>query len=152
MKSTIIVLFLVYSTVCLAQKTIDYKYDAFNRLTEVKYGNGSVITYSYDELGNRKTLTTLITGIEPVAQELASMVSMYPNPTSGQVDIVITDNQKANITEIKVFDLSGKLILKKPVNRDDKTSQIDLSSFTNGVYNLQFISSKGNFSAKVIKQ
>ncbi len=35
---------------CLAQS---YTYDDLNRLTEVDYGNGTTITYTYDLLGNR---------------------------------------------------------------------------------------------------
>ena len=32
---------------------ITYKYDNLNRLTRVVYDNGTVITYTYDEVGNR---------------------------------------------------------------------------------------------------
>lgn len=36
-----------------AQSTVSYKYDANNRLTKVTYSNGTMVTYTYDELGNR---------------------------------------------------------------------------------------------------
>lgn len=40
-----------------AQGTVKYEYDANNRLTQVKYSNGIVVTYTYDALGNRLTKT-----------------------------------------------------------------------------------------------
>ena len=36
-----------------AQGTISYEYDANNRLTKVTYSSGTVVIYTYDELGNR---------------------------------------------------------------------------------------------------
>ncbi len=39
-----------------AQNSVAYRYDALGRLIEVRYPNGRVVTYSYDEAGNRKTV------------------------------------------------------------------------------------------------
>ena len=36
-----------------AQRTIKYEYDDLNRLTKVTYANGSTVSFTYDELGNR---------------------------------------------------------------------------------------------------
>jgi YD repeat-containing protein len=33
--------------------TLDYKYDALGRLTEVKHPDGSVVSYTLDPAGNR---------------------------------------------------------------------------------------------------
>ena len=41
-----------------AQSTTKYRYDANNRLTQVTYGNGVTITYTYDALGNRLSKKT----------------------------------------------------------------------------------------------
>ena len=35
-----------------------YTYDDLNRLTQVSYGNGTITTYIYDEIGNRTQLQT----------------------------------------------------------------------------------------------
>ena len=44
---------LLMSVQTFAQSTVSYKYDANNRLTKVTYSNGTMVTYTYDELGNR---------------------------------------------------------------------------------------------------
>jgi len=61
MKRSIICLIVTLFAVVMAwaQTTVDYTYDNLNRLTEVKYDNGVIVTYTYDALGNRtkKTLS-----------------------------------------------------------------------------------------------
>ena len=45
-----------------AAANIDYTYDAAGHLTQIDYGNGSVISYTYDNAGNlitRSVATTL---------------------------------------------------------------------------------------------
>lgn len=44
---------LLMSVQTFAQSTVSYKYDANNRLTKETYSNGTMVTYTYDELGNR---------------------------------------------------------------------------------------------------
>lgn len=44
----------------LAQVSNIYEYDNLSRLTKVQYPNGSVITYTYDALGNRLTKTRVL--------------------------------------------------------------------------------------------
>lgn len=48
-----ILAFLIASLQTFAQSSTKYRYDANNRLTQVTYGNGVTITYTYDALGNR---------------------------------------------------------------------------------------------------
>ena len=37
---------------------VTYTYDALNRLTQAEYADGTSYQYEYDEVGNRKALTT----------------------------------------------------------------------------------------------
>ena len=39
---------------------VSYFYDSLNRLTNVDYGNGSVISYIYDPAGNRLTYSAVV--------------------------------------------------------------------------------------------
>jgi RHS repeat-associated protein len=43
----------------LSSHTITYAYDSLYRVTNANYSTGSVFTYTYDEVGNRLTQTTL---------------------------------------------------------------------------------------------
>src|ERR1035441_6426551 len=56
---------------------IIYSYDSLNRLTNADYGNGSVISYTYDAAGNRLTYTGAVAN-----DTIAPSISIT-NPTSG---------------------------------------------------------------------
>lgn len=43
---------IILCTPCLAE-SVTYTYDDLNRLTKADYGNGTAISYTYDEVGNR---------------------------------------------------------------------------------------------------
>ncbi len=53
---TLAILFVSLQT--FAQGTVKYEYDGLNRLTQVSYGNGVTVSYTYDALGNRLTKKT----------------------------------------------------------------------------------------------
>lgn len=55
MRQHSVLIIIVFLLLCLSQVAFGttYKYDNLNRLTRVVYDNGTVITYSYDEVGNR---------------------------------------------------------------------------------------------------
>ena len=56
MKNSLIVSLAVIFVFCWSSQTAlsaTYKYDNLHRLTRVVYDNGTVITYTYDEVGNR---------------------------------------------------------------------------------------------------
>ncbi len=53
----IILLIFFGALIATPVKAVSYVYDDLNRLTQVDYGGGNVVTYSYDELGNRVSLT-----------------------------------------------------------------------------------------------
>ncbi len=59
---------------------------------------------------------------------------LYPNPASQQV--IVTGNF-SSFTEIKLFDLSGKLIWYKKIAGSNESISIDLSLLQAGVYALQ---------------
>lgn len=90
--------------------------------------------------------TTNQTGQE-VINERDDEVSMkiYPNPTSGKFKVRI----EGKIDELFLFDLSGKLLAKyKPAGSGE--TEIDISTFSTGIYFLKFRSGERWYSGKVI--
>ncbi len=71
-----------------------------------------------------------------------SSLKVYPNPTSGQVNI-----DGLEISEIKLFDINGKLI-----NVYQSTSSIDISSLPKWIYNLELMANTNLVTAKIIKE
>lgn len=66
------------TAVCLnaVASGINYSYDSLNRLTNVDYGNGSVVSYTYDAAGNRLTYSGT------VANDTIAPTIVITNPTS----------------------------------------------------------------------
>jgi hypothetical protein len=69
----------------------------------------------------------------------------YPNPASDVLNIFLNHSEKIN--EIKLLNVSGKLIQSYPTN----TNQIDISQFENGVYFIEVTTNKGKLTSKFVK-
>jgi len=70
-------------------------------------------------------------------------LNIYPNPTT---DIVYIESENEKISEIEIYDVSGKLIFKK-----SNTSSINLEALQNGIYTFLIKTEKGNYHKRVIK-
>jgi len=78
-----------WTTAASAQAAI-YSYDSLNRLTNVNYGNGAIISYTYDAVGNRLTYSGVITN------DVSDPTITITNPTSGPT--FITTNATINLS------------------------------------------------------
>ncbi len=96
-----------------------------------------------DKYGYKPTITTDCTNLSVSENEFDVLNTAFsPNPTQGK----ITFTEK--VDEVKVFDLSGRLVKSIIVN----TSEVDLTDLTNGVYILQVSQNQKMFTAKVVKE
>jgi hypothetical protein len=87
------------------------------------------------------TSTTVTSIAEP---EWASRLIIQPNPTTGDFYI---DINEATIQQVKIFDISGKLIdIKQNVNRDTPLSIEPIGTFF-----LQIQTDKGMISRKIVR-
>jgi len=59
-------------------------------------------------------------------------VSIYPNPTTDFINFKV--NSKIKLSEVEIFDLSGKIIFTQRVNNET----IDLQKLSKGTYFLRF--------------
>jgi hypothetical protein len=107
------------------------------------------------EVSPNSTFTILPKGdVELVAnfrnldiKEIATAVSIFPNPTTGELRIT---NYELRIENIAVFDVYGrKLIEQKAESR--KQNEIDISNLQTGVYFIKIITEKGIITKKIIK-
>jgi len=75
-------------------------------------------------------------------------ITIYPNPAHSEISI---SNQKGTLNnmEIKIYDISGKLLLWKNYNSGDK---IDISSLYRGVYFIQINTDSGIQTRRFIKE
>ena len=94
---------------------------------------------------------TITVGIED--HDLGASITVYPNPTSGIINVQCTmNNVQAETVEIRLCDAYGKLVNVVSANNDGIT-QIDLSRFAPGIYLLKAVAD-GNVVAvrKVVKR
>lgn len=86
--------------------------------------------------------TVTFCGLTSVAELDKQIVAIYPNPTTGIVNL---GSQKQFV---EVYSINGKLLLQ------DFTNQINIENYTNGMYFLVLKDKEGNqlFREKVVKQ
>ncbi|MFO8234015.1 MAG: T9SS type A sorting domain-containing protein [Bacteroidales bacterium] len=92
--------------------------------------------------GNIYTKQT--TGID---KELESQIKIYPNPVKNM--LVIENNGFSNAVDIRIMDISGKLVYDQAARSFDKTT-INMKAFDPGVYIIQIGGKAGVIQRKIV--
>jgi hypothetical protein len=126
-------------------------------------GNGTITAnYTDNSTGPPRvaTITVTVAGLTPqtvtvsqdgttgLADKSASNFLIYPNPTSGLVNIVPADPSN-NRLDILVTDITGRIIQHRPVYEGSQFS-IDLSTNQGGTYFVKITGDHGTLTRKVI--
>lgn len=86
--------------------------------------------------------------------ETSLNASVYPNPTNGALQLDLTVAYGQSVT-VRMFDITGKLVLNKKVAANTGINKIELSSdftsFATGTYNLVVQSGDSTITTKVVK-
>ncbi|TGN27840.1 T9SS type A sorting domain-containing protein [Empedobacter tilapiae] len=88
-------------------------------------------------------LPTSSLSIEEVKEN--SKLQAFPNPAQSTLNIV---NPKNGANNVEIYDITGRLILKKDFNSNESNISVDVQDLSNGNY----IYKIGNSSAKFIKK
>lgn len=80
--------------------------------------------------------------------EKLNVMSVYPNPSEGLVTIKI--DQYNGLTDIKVLDFNGKVVLKFDNQQFENQKQIDLSSLQSGMYLIKITGIGLDYVEKII--
>lgn len=81
----------------------------------------------------------------------ADYIHVYPNPTSGDLNIDL-GNIDYNFSEIQLVDLTGRVVTKISVNEQVKLYNVSTSSLSNGIYNVKIMGKDGSLTKRIIKQ
>lgn len=142
-----------------------------NELTELDIGNQTiypltevpkddsifVLIVSYNDIGESTGCQTVFFTTDNVTsvisdKDLSNLVSVFPNPTSDQVNIQFNHRMITNQPiEIRVFDITGKLLLKKRLAINEYSSFLDFSTLKQGSYLLQIGFEENLLFKKIIK-
>lgn len=102
------------------------------------------VCITYDKAGNRTNRTICLKSEEatsdsvsiakiPITENMGEMViTLYPNPTKGQLTIQITNITCETEGALELYDLSGRLVIvQKTVG---ESTMLDISRYPLGIY------------------
>lgn len=75
-------------------------------------------------------------------------VSIYPNPVKDNLNINIKDF--SGDISVKIMDGNGREVFNKDINNFNLSNELDLASFSSGIYFLKLIGKDLNYSEKII--
>jgi Secretion system C-terminal sorting domain/IPT/TIG domain len=87
-------------------------------------------------------------GIDEITNEIG--ISIYPNPSNG----LFTIEKSIELDEevhIVLIDANAKLIVEKTITSDKQKVSIDITSYSSGIYYIQFIIDNEIFIKKILK-
>jgi hypothetical protein len=129
----------------------DYNYSPINGKTNYTFtasesGNYAVIIESNSCVDTSACNSISISGIE----DTESLVqSIWPNPTSGQINIRFVENNAP--VEISIFDITGKILLQKEVAINETIFTTELPG-ERGVYYIKVKSNSNTATSLIIKK
>ncbi len=88
---------------------------------------------------------TTVLGTQELSKE---SIAMYPNPTSGVLNLKLKNN---NVSQVFIYDSTGKIIYKRQFPIENNQLQIDLSNFNNGMYFIKIQEENRILSTKIVK-
>ncbi len=107
-------------------------------------GTGCTVTIS------EEIVVALSTNTED--QLLETSLNLYPNPTTGKLNIDLGVNYQNPLTEIRMVDLLGRTVRQLTGNQiGGNNLQIDMTDLDNGVYHLVFIANDARTTRRVVK-
>jgi sugar lactone lactonase YvrE len=109
-------------------------------------------TNTFFEIASNENIN-LLDATESSDVSITAIVTAYPNPTRGQIQLTI-NNFNTGKTGINIIDAKGSTIKSKDVQIMSRkhVEQIDLSSATNGSYFIQVIQNNQTKSIPIIKE
>lgn len=114
--------------------------------------NGSYTVEVTDQNGCKNiSKATLVENFSLDNQDISNLVSLFPNPTGGELNyqISLPGNQT---TEIMVYDLVGKLLIKNQVAADTHFGKLNLNGLSAGVYVVKIQKGTQLVSKRIVKR
>lgn len=93
---------------------------------------------------------TDVTAIDQLSQALSNQLRIYPNPTSGELTILLK-NENENTYRIRIIDLFGRNVFTKQVTTPDGNllEKVNLSDLPAGTYLVQLTSDTETYKTKL---
>ncbi|MBI9063598.1 MAG: T9SS type A sorting domain-containing protein [Marinilabiliaceae bacterium] len=114
--------------------------------TEFQQGSYTITWTVSDESNNIGTCSfeLEVNKATSTRESVEDKLNIYPNPSDGIYNIT-----GENITSLKVYDYSGKILIQKIVNTDNET--INMAEYAQGLYFIELIMNNQKVISKIIK-
>ena len=109
--------------------------------------NSSTIVGSLSSAVNTICYTT--TGINETENNFSG-ISVFPNPTNDQINIILSGDQKTKL-EYLLTNIQGQQIIKGTINSTDKLTTLNIDSFPSGIYILKVICEEFTKQMQIVK-
>ena len=109
-----------------------------------------VIAYTYSDTAGCTNNATHMVTIKACTTDMNEIVKnnetlFYPNPTNNFFVIETNSTEKQTL---QIFDVRGKLVLNQTISN---RANIDMSSLSDGVYNVNLITNNGIVNKRIVK-
>lgn len=108
--------------------------------------NNANIYFDYNAPIATNTANTIYQTLGDTDIDIDASISVYPNPTNGNVMI----NCNSLIKSVQLYDMQGRLLQSNSVN--ESQTNLQLSSQSTGIYYLKITSDKGMKVQKILKE
>ncbi len=89
----------------------------------------------------------LVEGTAGIVDLMSGTVNIYPNPATSEITIALPKSMNA---EIRIFDISGKLLVFEAQTLVNSKHNVNVSSLTTGVYFVRINSEEGTVTKKLL--
>lgn len=108
--------------------------------TEIK--NSAAIYFDYNEpVITNQTVNTIQAPQGILETENQFGITLYPNPTSGDLNIELSE--VADIAIINIFDLQGRLVVTEQALRNSRSQKLSVTNLNNGIYFIELVKMDG---------
>ncbi|WP_197088538.1 S8/S53 family peptidase [Rufibacter radiotolerans] len=122
--------------------TVAFAIVAGNTRAEISQSAAAALR-KYQQLQTARTVTSS-PGLLP-----ADAVSLYPNPTQGQVTVSLPAAMQQTTVTVQLVNARGEIAWQGPYSRTDKPS-LDFSHLASGIYYLRLTSAAGTVTKKLM--
>lgn len=133
-------------------------YSAITGLTIGGSTSSSQVIFGSDTLVNAGFLTNeaFVANLSIIGIGLSELpkietISLYPNPSSGQLFFNLEESESEHIT-LKVQNLTGQIVLEKTLDTENAEQILDVQELNPGLYLINIADGIKTFSGKFIKQ
>jgi hypothetical protein len=116
-----------------------------------------VVTTSYTVIGTTlgcDGTSSCIVTVDPctyinTTEANSSDINIFPNPTYGNF-IIDFKNINFENAEVRVYNYEGRLVLVRTIEKQSGSTEINLSQFAKGIYNIRFVYDKSIITKRVV--